>query len=48
LFRGGDWSERDVRDRLAAILLAISAADIVHSILTIDRNGVRRRRLPIV
>jgi predicted nuclease of predicted toxin-antitoxin system len=47
LFRGGDWSEREVRDRLAAILLAISAADIVQSILTIDRKRVRRRRLPI-
>jgi predicted nuclease of predicted toxin-antitoxin system len=47
LFRGGDWSEREVRDRLASILHAISAADIVQSILTIDRNRVRRRRLPI-
>jgi predicted nuclease of predicted toxin-antitoxin system len=47
LFRGGDWSEREVRDRLAAIQHAISAADLRQSILTIDRTRVRRRRLPI-
>ena len=47
LFRGGDWSEREVRDRLASILHGLSAADIGQSILTIDRNRVRRRRLPI-
>ena len=47
LFRGGDWSERDVRDRLGAILQGISATDISQSILTVDRKRVRRRRLPI-
>jgi predicted nuclease of predicted toxin-antitoxin system len=47
LFRGGDWSEREVRDRLAAILRGLRAADIGRSILTIDRKRVRRRRLPI-
>lgn len=40
LFRGGDWSEREVRDRLATILHSVSAADIRHSILTIDRKRV--------
>jgi len=47
LFRGGDWSEQEARDRLARILQRISEADITQSILTIDRNRVRRRRLPI-
>jgi predicted nuclease of predicted toxin-antitoxin system len=47
LFRGGDWSEPEVRDSLATILPALSAADISQSILTIDRKRVRRRRLPI-
>jgi len=47
LFRGGDWSERDVRDRWGAILQGISATDISQSILTVDRKRVRRRRLPI-
>lgn len=47
LFRGGDWSEREVRDRLSTILQGLSAADISQSILTIDRKRVRRRRLPI-
>jgi hypothetical protein len=36
-----------VRVRLAAILNGLDAADIGQSILTIDRNRVRRRRLPI-
>jgi predicted nuclease of predicted toxin-antitoxin system len=47
LFRGGDWSEQEVRDRLATILQGISETDISQSILTIDRKRVRRRRLPI-
>ena len=47
LFRGGDWSEREVRDRLDAVLHGVSEADITQSILTIERNRVRRRRLPI-
>jgi predicted nuclease of predicted toxin-antitoxin system len=47
LFRGGDWSEAEVIDRMAEILGGLSEKDIVQSILVIDRNRVRRRRLPI-
>ena len=48
LFRGGDWTEASVRTRLAEILSALADNDVQSSIITIDRDRVRRRRLPIV
>jgi predicted nuclease of predicted toxin-antitoxin system len=48
LFRDGDWSEADVIARLGEILRALTAADVAQSIIVVDRNRVRRRRLPIV
>ncbi|MGD0023160.1 MAG: DUF5615 family PIN-like protein [Xanthobacteraceae bacterium] len=47
LFREGDWSETDVIARMGEILQALTAADIAHSIIVVDRDRVRRRRLPI-
>jgi len=47
LFRGGDWSEADVRSRMSALLRSFSTADITGSILVVDRDRVRRRRLPV-
>ncbi|WP_314961882.1 DUF5615 family PIN-like protein [Bradyrhizobium cosmicum] len=47
LFRGGDWTEVAVRTRLADVLSALTEDDIQGSIITIDRDRVRRRRLPI-
>jgi len=47
LFRGGDWSEVEVTARMAEILVGLSEADIGHSILVVERDRVRRRRLPI-
>jgi predicted nuclease of predicted toxin-antitoxin system len=47
LFRHGDWSEAETIARLSDILCALSEADITQSILVVDRNRVRRRRLPI-
>lgn len=47
LFRGGDWTEASVRARLAEVLSALAENEIQHSIITIDRDRVRRRRLPI-
>jgi len=47
LFRGGDWTEAGVRTRLAEVLSALTEGDIQGSIITIDRDRVRRRRLPI-
>ena len=47
LFRGGSWSEADVRSRMAVLLATFSVADIESSILVVDRNRVRRRPLPV-
>ena len=47
LFRGGDWTEASVRARLAEVLSALTEDEVQSSIITIDRDRVRRRRLPI-
>lgn len=47
LFRGGDWSEADVIARMHEILQVLNETDIRQSILVVDRDRVRRRRLPI-
>jgi predicted nuclease of predicted toxin-antitoxin system len=47
LFRGGDWSEADVIARTSDILKAMNEADILQSIIVVERERVRRRRLPI-
>ncbi len=48
LFRDGDWSEADIITRLGDILRALTTADIAQSIIVVDRDRVRRRRLPII
>jgi predicted nuclease of predicted toxin-antitoxin system len=47
LFRGGDWSEAAVIARIAQVLDGLTEQDIEQGLLVIDRNRVRRRRLPI-
>jgi hypothetical protein len=47
LFRGGNWSEHDITTRLREVLAALTEADIGQSIIVVDRDRVRRRRLPI-
>ena len=47
LFRNDDWTEAEIRNRLDAILSTLSADDITQSIVVVDRDRVRRRRLPI-
>ena len=46
-FRGGDWTEAGVRTRFAEVLSALTEDEIQCSIITVDRDRVRRRRLPI-
>ena len=48
LFRDGNWSEADVVARLREVLQALSDDDIAQSVIVVDRDRVRRRRLPIV
>lgn len=47
LFRNGNWSEAEVRTRLSEILATLTEDDIACSIIVVDRDRVRRRRLPI-
>ena len=47
LFRDGDWTEADVITRMGEILQTLPEADIAQSIIVVDRDRVRRRRLPI-
>ncbi|MGH6770702.1 MAG: hypothetical protein ACRECO_16965 [Xanthobacteraceae bacterium] len=47
LFRDGDWSDADVIARLRDVLQALTEADVEQSIIVVDRDRVRRRRLPI-
>jgi predicted nuclease of predicted toxin-antitoxin system len=47
LFCRGDWSEADVIAQLSDLLAALSETDIAQSILVVDCDRVRRRRLPI-
>jgi len=47
LFRGGSWSEADVRSRMATALANLETSDIVGSVIVVERERVRRRRLPL-
>jgi hypothetical protein len=47
LFREGNWSEADVCARMNGILQALSEDDIAQSILVVERDRIRRRKLPI-
>jgi predicted nuclease of predicted toxin-antitoxin system len=47
LFRDGDWSDADVIARLAEVLGALTDSDIARSIIVVERDRVRRRRLPL-
>ncbi len=47
LFRDGDWRDADIIVRMGEILRVLTAADIAQSIIVVDRERVRRRRLPI-
>ena len=48
LFRGGSSSETDVRARMTTILGNFEEVDIIASILVVERERVRRRRLPLM
>ena len=47
LFRDGHWSEAEVIARMTGVLAALSEEEIAQSIVVIEKNRVRRRRLPI-
>ena len=47
LFRDGEWSEAEVIERVAEVLAALTEKDIEQSIIVVERDRVRRRRLPL-
>ena len=47
LFRGGDWREKEILERLERTLAIVSEDELAHSIIVIDRSRIRRRRLPL-
>src|SRR5215216_4327324 len=47
LFRGVDWSDADVIARVDQLLETMTDDDVERSVLVVERNRVRRRRLPI-
>jgi hypothetical protein len=47
LFRGGNWSDSELMLRMGELLMSAGDADTEHSILVVDRNRLRCRRLPI-
>jgi predicted nuclease of predicted toxin-antitoxin system len=47
LFRGGNWSDLDVQAHMEMLLDTFGESDFYQSIFVVERNRVRRRRLPI-
>jgi predicted nuclease of predicted toxin-antitoxin system len=47
LFRGGNWSEQEVVDRMRQILVTFSALGLDNTILVVEADRVRRRTLPL-
>jgi predicted nuclease of predicted toxin-antitoxin system len=47
LFRDGAWSDADVIARMRDILQLLTPDDIDHTIIVVERDRLRRRRLPI-
>jgi len=47
LFRGGDWSARDVINRIQAVFTAIPANELASSLVVVERARIRRRTLPL-
>lgn len=47
LFRSGNWTEAAIRARLGDLFASLTAVEIDRSIVVIDRDRVRRRRLPL-
>ena len=47
LFRGGDWKEDHISDRLTAVMAAISEAELSKSLVVVEKSRIRRRLLPL-
>jgi predicted nuclease of predicted toxin-antitoxin system len=47
LFRGGNWRDDEIVTRMANLLCSLSESDLAQSMIVVERDRVRRRRLPI-
>jgi len=47
LFRGGNYSEAESGARLRRVLETIPSEELAHSIIVIEKDRIRRRRLPL-
>ena len=47
LFRSGSWSDADIVSRMGDVLAALSEYELASSVIVVDRERIRRRRLPI-
>ena len=47
LFRDGNWSDTEVVARMSTVLLALTEAEIQGSVVVVERERLRRRRLPL-
>ena len=47
LFRGGNYSDKEMLELIKRALMTISSDQLLDSIVVIDKKSIRRRRLPI-
>lgn len=47
LFRGGNYSDVEIEERLTHLLGLVPETDLVASVLVIEKARIRRRRLPL-
>ena len=47
LFRNGNWSDQEVIARVTTVLASLTDIELAESMIVVDRNRVRRRRLPL-
>jgi predicted nuclease of predicted toxin-antitoxin system len=47
LLRGGNYSEAESEDCVRRVLMSVAHAELPGSLVVVDRERIRRRRLPI-
>jgi predicted nuclease of predicted toxin-antitoxin system len=47
LLRGGNYSEAESRDCVRRVLMSVAHAELPESVVVVDHERIRRRRLPI-
>jgi predicted nuclease of predicted toxin-antitoxin system len=47
LFRGGNYSELEIQNRIERVFETISSEDLSKSIIVVEKTRIRRRRLPL-